>query len=164
LVSPSAVHATREWMTGFMDRVDEEDDCSSSSSSSLRVDYIGVHWYDSPNAVRFQEYLRSVYDLYGGRPLLLTEVAIADWTTGGDPDRNRWSEQQVLDFAKEVLPWLEQQDFIAGYAWFPFNQSSPPGHTSALFDLNGQLTALGRYYASVTPDNIYGDQSITVDY
>ena len=101
--------------------------------------------------------------MYGGqRPLLITEFAPADWTTGGDPSRNRWTEEMVLDFAKGALPWLEQQDFIAGYAWFPFGKTSPPGHTSALFELDGELTTLGRYYASVTPENIFGDQSIGV--
>ncbi len=64
---------------------------------------------------------------------------------------------------KEVLPWMEQQDWIAGYAWFPFSVDSPQGTSSALFDQNGKLTACGRYYTSVTPEHPYGDQSIKPD-
>jgi hypothetical protein len=98
--------------------------------------------------------------MYGSkRPILVTEFAPADWQAT-TPEANKWSHNRVLDFAKQALPWLEQQDWIAGYAWFPFESSFPAGSTSALFDENGVITALGRYYASVTPDNIYGDQSI----
>lgn len=155
LVSPAAAHAKREWMTTFMRHA--EDDC-------LRMEWIGVHWYGGPNADSFKNFVTDVYKMYGSkRKLLITEFAPADWTTGGDKSRNRWSKQKVLDFAKEALPWLEQQDFVAGYAWFSFGQNHPNGHSSALFNANGHLTKLGQYYASVTPDNIYGDQSIAFE-
>jgi len=153
LVSPSPAHSDREWMTTFMEQVDK--------NACLRMEWIGVHWYGGANAQGFKNYMTRLYSVHGSsRPLLITEFAPADWTTGGDPSRNQWTKEKVLEFAKEVLPWLEQQDFIAGYAWFPFNANSPQGHSSALFDANGELTTLGQYYASVTPDNIYGDQSI----
>jgi hypothetical protein len=61
---------------------------------------------------------------------------------------------------KEVLPWLEKQDWVAGYAWFSFEHNESFGHTSSLFDKSGDLTALGRYYQSVTTQNPDGDQSI----
>ena len=155
LASPSAVHVNREWMVEFMDLVD---------TSCLRMNYIGVHWYGNPNAQSFKEHMESAYAQYGSKwPLILTEFAPADWTTGGDPSRNRFTEKMVLDFAKEVIPWLEQQDWIAAYAWFPFKDTSPQGHTSALFDSDGRLTLLGEFYASVTPNNPFGDQTIALE-
>ena len=155
LVSPSAAHPSAAWMQEFM---------AEAESSCLRMEWLGVHWYGGANAKGFKAKMLEIFEMYGSRrPLLITEFASADWTTGGDPSRNRYTEQMVLDFTKEVLPWLEQQDFIAGYAWFPFEKTSPVGHTSALFESDGQLTTLGKYYASVTPENIYGDQSIVVE-
>ena len=64
---------------------------------------------------------------------------------------------------KQALPWMEEQDCIAGYAWFPFDINCPVGNSSALFDKNGNLTACGRYYKSVTPENPSGDQTIQPD-
>jgi hypothetical protein len=51
---------------------------------------------------------------------------------------------------------------ILGYAWFSFEQDWAAGTTSAMYNTNsdGSMTALGKYYASVTPENIFGDQSI----
>ena len=66
----------------------------------------------------------------------------------------------VLAFMKEVLPWMEKQDWIAGYAWFSFEPHEPHGHTSSLFDKSGNLSALGRFYRSVSTDSPNGDQSI----
>ena len=140
------------WMPDFMAEVEKR---------GYRVDYIGVHWYGGPNAAQFKRKLTRVYEKYGKRPILLTEFAPADWSAGSKED-NRWSPAMVLDFMKEALPWLEQQDWIAGYAWFPFSIDDRMG-TSALWDEDGNFTACGRYYASVTTENPKGDRSIKPD-
>jgi hypothetical protein len=153
LASPSVGHATRDWMVEFMQKTEE---------SCLRMEYIGVHWYGQASAASFKNKMREAYDVYGSwRPLLITEFAIADWTAT-TVEENRHSTAQVLAFMKNVLPWMqeEEQDRIAGYSRFPFNASAPVGTSSALFDDDGVLTALGRYYASVTTENPTGDQSI----
>ena len=64
--------------------------------------------------------------------------------------------QQVLAFMKEALPWLEEQEWIVGYAWFPFPITSSHGTSSALFDLNGNLTACGEFYANFTAEPCKG--------
>ena len=151
LASPGAVHADKEWMLKFMDGVREK---------GLRVDYIAVHSYGGAAASRFKKKMRKIYELHNKRPLLITEFAVADWKTGGDLSKNRHSAAEVLAFMKEVLPWLEKQDWILGYAWFSFNDDAPAGHSSALFDKKGRLTPLGPYYRSVTPDRPEGDQRI----
>jgi hypothetical protein len=142
------------WMKDFVKEADKR---------GYRIDYIGVHWYGGGSAPHFKEKLKRIYDKYGKRPLLITEFAPADWTTGGDIKQNKHKPEKVLKFMKEVLPWMEKQDWIAGYAWFPFNIDSPQGTSSALFDKKGNLTACGRYYKSVTPENPMGDQSIKAD-
>lgn len=139
------------WMPLFMREADR---------LGLRIDYIGVHDYPGPNAEAFKRKLRKIYEKYGRRPLLITEFAVADWKTGGDISKHRFTPVQVLVFMKEILPWMERQDWILGYAWFPFKIDSSCGTSSALFDAENNLTALGRYYRSVTPENPDGDQAI----
>lgn len=153
LASPSVAKATGTWMLDFMEEAE---------ANCLRMEYIALHWYGAANADEFKNQMRVAYQLYGSRrPLLITEFAPADWSAD-IPEANKWSEARVLDFMKEVLPWLEEQDMVAGYAWFPFEQTNAAGSSSALFDLFGNQTALGRFYASVTTENPAGDQSIEV--
>ena len=150
----SAQGVPGSWMRDFMREADRR---------GYRVDYIGVHWYGGTNVEAFKQKLRRIHEMYGKRPLLITEFAPAAWRTGGDHKKNRHTPAAVLAFAKQVLPWMEAQDWIVGYAWFSFGIHSPQGYTSALFFEDGSLTALGRYYASVTPGNPAGDQSIQPD-
>jgi Glycosyl hydrolase catalytic core len=142
------------WMRDFMKEAD---------ARGYRVDYIGVHSYGGTGAADFKAKMKRIYEKYGKRPLLITEFAVADWKTGGDIKKNRHSAENILKFMKEVIPWLEEQEWIAGYAWFSFKPDSAPGAPSALFDAEGNLTACGKYYRSVTPQNPKGDQTIKPD-
>jgi len=146
LGSPATVDAENgEWLKDFMSEVDR---------LGLRVDYICVHNYGGGNASVFENKLKNIYNKYK-RPLLITEFAVADWNAK-TPAENKHSKAQVLNFMKTVLPWMEEQDFVLGYCWFSFGQTSPQGTSSALFDIDGNLTELGKYYSafpdSVTPD------------
>jgi len=152
LISPSCAATDGPWMEAFM---------GNATKRCLRVDWVGVHWYGGVSATVFQGKLRSWFKKYG-KPLLITEFAPADWTAQS-VKQNQHTKQEVLDFAKAMMPWLEAQDWIVGYAWFSFQPTDAVGTTSALFDRNGELTALGRYYASVTTDNPNGDQSIQIE-
>ena len=103
--------------------------------------------------------MAQVYEAYGRRPLLISEFAVADWgakTVG----QNSHSPEEVLKFMKNVLPWMEKQNWIAGYAWFSFGIHEAVGTSSSLFDQSGKLTTLGKFYSSVTNENPDGDQSI----
>lgn len=139
LVSPSTTDATGMWMRDFMHEADEK---------CLRVDWIGIHWFGDVSFQKFKTSMQHIYRLYGRRPLLLTEFGVADWKA----ERrgfNRFTELDVLAFMKQALPWIEEQDWIAGYAWHGFEASHPAGGASALFDEYGTLTAVGEYYASI---------------
>jgi hypothetical protein len=160
LCSPSAANTEAagglgaHWMPEFMKGVEER---------GLRVDYLGTHAYSDANAEGLKKRLRRIYEKYGQRPLLITEFGVADWKALDGTSKNRYTQAQVLAFMKDVLPWMERQDWIAGYAWFPFRDGNEVGKASVLFDADGKLNALGRYYRSITPENPDGDQSIQAD-
>lgn len=136
LVSPSTSDPMGRWMKEFMTYVSEQ---------NYRIDYVGVHWYGGANAKGFKTRMTSIYQLYR-RPLVITEMAVADWRAKTIED-NRYSQDQVLDFMKDVLPFLEEKEWIAAYAWFPFPPDSPVGTSSALFDREGELTQCGKFYS-----------------
>ena len=138
------------WMRDFMREADKR---------KYRMDYIGVHWYGGTSPRSFKERMIEVYEAYGRRPLLISEFAVADWGAK-TVSANSHSREAVLAFMKEVLPWMEKQNWIAGYAWFSFGIDEAVGTSSTLFDREGNLTALGRFYQSVTNENPDGDQDI----
>lgn len=153
LGSPVVANNSGTWLSEWMDQVDR---------NNFRIDYVAVHWYSKPNVRAFKVKMRELYQMHGGRtPLLITEFAPADWSASSVED-NALSTAEVLAFMKKVLPWLQTQSWIAGYAWFPFRTSSVPGTHSALFDDEGNPTVLAEFYATVTATNPQGDQSIGV--
>lgn len=144
---------TGAWMPDFM---------AEASKRNYRVDYIGVHWYGGANFATFKDTMKEIYETYDRRPLLITEFAVADWDCDCC-ERNRHSQKRVLEFMKHTLPWLERQEWVIGYAWFSFGVDQHQGTSSALFNKQRKLTALGRFYKSVTAENPNGNQEIDVD-
>jgi hypothetical protein len=136
LVSPSCAHPDRQWMTEFMTGV---------AKRNLRIDFIGVHSYGGPNARSFMTRMQKVARMFG-RPIWITEFAVADWKAK-TLKQNKHSPGQIGRFMREVIPALNASPFIARYAWF----SGQPNHkalgNSALFDTRGKLTPLGHLYA-----------------
>ena len=102
--------------------------------------------------------------MYGNIPLSITEFAPADWearpTKSNQDVANSFNRIQVLDFMKKAIAWLEETEWILSYSWFAFDNDSPHGWPSALFTLDDNLTTLGRYYKSITKENVYGNLSI----
>jgi hypothetical protein len=147
LASPAT--AGDDWLDEFMLEVERLD---------LRVDFIAYHWYGRPEWWRPMNKLTRVHDEHQ-RPMIITEIAPGWWPS------NDYTPDQALWFAKNVLPWLEEQEWIAGYAWFPFHPDNPAGGFSALFDSDTgtALTCVGEFYASVTNENPQGDQSISCE-
>ena len=99
--------------------------------------------------------------MYGQRPLLLTEFSTVDWRAE-ERGFNRFTESDVLEFMKQAIPWLEKQEWIAGYAWHDFAANHTAGGPAALFDMTGELTTVGKFYASVRTDNPAGNQNISL--
>ena len=136
LGSPAGVHPDGEWMTAFM---------KESEKRNYRIDFITVHSYMGKNSEHFIKKLEKIHKLYG-RPIWITEFAVADWSAT-EHKPNKYSPGDVLEFMKDVLPELERMDYVERYAWFSGN--NPPLKPSRLFNDDGSLNELGRYYASV---------------
>jgi len=146
LGSPACAISDGAWMKSFMTKAD---------NLGLRIDFVCVHWYggNSPNA--FINFLKNIYNLWE-KPIWITEFAVADWSAS-TPDENRYSPGDVLYFMTQVLPQLEELDFVHRYAWFPGNINSGSLCSSALWNQNGQLNALGEYYAAFMPNLLIGE-------
>jgi hypothetical protein len=135
LGSPGCVHPDNDWMREFMAGVEKRD---------LRVDFVCVHSYGGPNARTLVSRLDKVHEMYG-RPLWITEFGVGDWKAKS-PEENQHSPETVLLFMQQVLPMLDDLDFLERYAWFPALQDNPALASSALFDSAGNLTPLGEFY------------------
>ena len=145
LGSPATVNPPNDGMKEFMQR---------ATQNNLRVDFVTVHSYGGASATNFINMLKETYNLYG-KPIWITEFAVADWQAE-TPEDNKYSPEKVLNFMKELLPQLEALDFVHRYSWFSFKQSNAHGTSSALFDLDGNMTPLGEYYANFMPNNDIG--------
>lgn len=139
LVSPATVNPNNEWMQEFMTRADE---------LGLRVDYVAVHHYGGPNVLAFINKLKETYKAYN-RPIWVTEFAVADWNATS-PESNRYTEAEITAFMEEVLPALDDIDWIYRYAWF--DGRNAPLFTSALFDEESNITPVGAIYAANNPN------------
>ncbi len=146
LVSPSVVGTgpNNAWLIEFMQKVEEQ---------GLRVDYIGFHSYGGLNVLSFINKLKRTYQAFN-RPIWITEFAVADWKATS-AENNRYSEEDVLAFMSEVLPALDEIEWVYKYTWFD-GHGRPQLSSSALFDDDDNLTPLGELYAQHHPNEIIG--------
>ncbi|CAM3283928.1 glycosyl hydrolase [Paracoccus nototheniae] len=141
IVSPSCVNARGRWMTNFMIQAERR---------KLRIDSIGVHSYSGPNAGQVIERLEETYRLYG-RPLWVTEIAVADWRAADGTRPNRYGEQATMDFMTEIVGFMNGTSWIKGYSWLAsgtFGDAGPLS-TSAFLDTQGRASPMMEHYASL---------------
>jgi hypothetical protein len=143
LVSPSCGDAEAKWMEIFMGEVERH---------KLQLDSVGFHHYGPPEPDEFIRHLDHVHALFG-RPVWVTEFAVADWEAKSGP--NRYNADQVAVFMKSVCAYMNKTHWVKGYAWFPrggrFGATGINGALapSILFKEDGTLTGLGQVYATV---------------
>jgi len=137
LGSPAPVHADGKWMQEFMKKADAKD---------YRVDFICVHWYGGANAKSLIDRLDKIHKLYG-KPIWLTEFCPADWSAK-KKGNNGISPEQVKKFMLEVLPKLDELEYVERYAWFTCRDDNLALISSQLIRDDGTLTELGRIYAA----------------
>lgn len=143
--TPSVAGITSPWFDRFY-RI--------AKNKNLKMDFMAVHIYGPPNAEKILHKIDAAYKKYR-MPIWITEFAVADWDASPKKCKsnckNRYSEDEVLAFMKEVLPELEKRPYITHYAWFGAGKNHPFTHeqvrTSRLFEKNGDLTPLGKFYA-----------------
>jgi hypothetical protein len=145
LVSPAAANAHGPWMQEFMNGVHKR---------KLRVDSIAYHSYPGPNPEAFLHGLYTLYQMYN-LPIWVTEFAVADWQAKHGA-ANRFTVRETAKFMKLVCTEMDKLPWIKGYAWFPaagdqkaIAEGSRALATSVLFDASGNLTPLGKVYASL---------------
>ena len=125
-----------------------------ATARDYKVDFMAVHFYPTADAKLFLSKIDQLYEKYH-LPIWITEFAVADFSASKKNCRvaceNKYTEQQVLGFMKEVLPELEKRSYVARYAWFGAGKTSfshEQVRTSSLFDKDGHLTELGKFYAN----------------
>jgi hypothetical protein len=152
-VAPAPTHPFDDWATQFF---------QGAAGRGLKLDYFALHVYPGGNAQgdlltprqAAAEFLSTVDQVYAtyGLPIWITEFALADWGAnayGGGS--SRYQQDEVLEFMQAVLPKLEMWPHVVRYAWFgagPLAANSPALGPSALFDLEGNVTAPGEFYAA----------------
>lgn len=75
--------------------------------SDCQIDCINIHWYDSAeNTDYFKSHVEKATSIANGKPVYVSEFG----ATGSD--------DQITSFLEEVMPWMDSNSDIAGYAYF----------------------------------------------
>ena len=86
-----------DWLMAFID------ECQG-----CQIDCVSIHWYSPLEyADDFKVHVQNATDVSGGKEVFVSEFAP---TTGSDSD--------IASFLGDVMPWMDSQSFIGGYAYF----------------------------------------------
>jgi hypothetical protein len=110
-------------------------------SPTPKVDYIAVHWYGGTSASSFKSTMQDIYNKFQ-IPIWITEFA-CQTSSSSAANPVKFTQEAVNSFLDNVIPWMQAQPWIFRYAW----HHSGVG-TSALWNLDGTLSATGIKYAS----------------
>jgi len=84
------------WLSSFLE-----------SCSDCTIDCINIHWYDSAeNSEYFKKHVSDAADTAPGKQIFVSEFA----ATGSD--------DQISTFLEDVMPWMDSNDDVGGYAYF----------------------------------------------
>ncbi len=121
------------WFSSFMSQV--------NANSSLRVDFIAMHWYGwnagscEATASTLENYLKQIEAIPGNRPIWLTE-----WGCLHDSAPDNATTQAHVSGA---IKMFAKHPRLVRYAWYPW-----AGATHSLNNSDGSLTPLGEIYAA----------------
>ena len=136
LGSPATINVTSRWLDQFMTR---------AKKANLRVDFMTMHSYTSPNAESFLAKVNYLHEKYE-RPIWVTEFAVADWgATASRP--SRYTGLETRRFMKATVAGMRAMPFVERFAWKTRAPFDPVMGASALYHTNGRLTSTGRLYA-----------------
>ena len=141
LVSPAVAFNYENWLIPFLDQ---------ALGLGLKIDYIALHGYTQNHEAN--AYLNSLNNRFAtleryGKQIWLKEFSVR--SIGEETN----TPENVLTFMQDVLPELENYNWIFRYAWFSaFEDTSyfDRQEDSILFNSNTlELTPLGSYYRSI---------------
>jgi len=120
------------WLGRFMNGAKER---------GLRIDFIAVHDYASePDVAAFRRRLERIHDAYG-RPIWVTEWALADFSDAG-----RFSRDEQLQYLEAGSEMMDDLPFVERHAWFGIYDGLDDWHLSSGLVEKGERTALGEAY------------------
>ena len=123
-------------------------------------EFTAVHFYFDYPGEWVVDILKRIHE-FTGKKIWLTEWGVAQWSQVqnfdwvGGPDEGNWQRELVAKFVQEILPILDETDYIERYAWFPFDGSNTEkfgnGAGGLFFNtesdpLYKQLTLVGKAY------------------
>lgn len=84
------------WLSSFLE-----------ACSDCTIDCVNIHWYDSAeNTEYFKKHVSDAADTAPGKQIFVSEFA----ATGSD--------DQISTFLEDVMPWMDSNDDVGGYAYF----------------------------------------------
>lgn len=84
------------WLSSFLE-----------ACSDCTIDCVNIHWYDSAeNTEYFKKHVSDAADTAPGKQIFVSEFA----ATGSD--------DQISSFLETVMPWMDSNDDVGGYAYF----------------------------------------------
>ncbi|XP_072023812.1 uncharacterized protein [Amphiura filiformis] len=127
--APGGIYDHFQWFDEFF-----------QSCSDCQIDYISTHcYYEKPTEV--MDYLKSLWERYN-KKIFLTEFAL--------PHTD--DEDKQLAYMKELLPMLEDAEYVEKYAWFASRKGTGTGYVkSSCSLLDHKLTTDGKYESKLTP-------------
>lgn len=102
-------------------------DFKNKCGSDCDWDITNIHWYDT-TAEKFKKYCEDWHNAFG-KDIIISEFALQNFNGGSQP-----TSGQVWAFFAEVIPWLEAQDWIVGYAVYGYMRP---------LNINGNMELLG---------------------
>jgi hypothetical protein len=105
-----------------------------SGCADCQIDYVVAHYYAWDKAQDFKDYLETFHKTFN-KPVWVTEFGV----TEGDAPK----------FLKEVMPWMDSQDWIERYAWHMAAPTTGEGGLKFLVNEAGNaLNDVGQAFAS----------------
>lgn len=140
LGSPAPAGSNGTWLDDFMNQ---------ANAKGLRVDFICMHRYnDSIDPNKWMDAFHAFHTRFG-LPIWVTEMGLADWNAT-TPENNKRTKEQAQELMADLLPMMDNADFIQRYAWFDGGRAKNQAalHISAVYEQDSDiLTGLGIVYA-----------------
>lgn len=139
----SGTLGANSWLGKFM---------AQAEAADLRVDFVAVHYYSTNKSVAaFETFLHKVHEAYG-KPVWVTEWALADWANPG-----RFSAAENEAFFREAVRMMDDLPFVEKHAWFGlYDGMGGWDINTGLIGSGGDPTIIGDAFGDLTDAFVFG--------